>query len=427
MTPAIVSADDPSLQRFYRRGWDPPPEAVARVADILKSVRAQGDDALRRYSREFDYPEWEIADLRVPVPDLDEARRAIPGEVAHALELARERVEAFHRRQLPQAIEYVEEDGTEYAFCYRPLGSVAAYVPAGSAPLPSTVVMTVTPAKLAGVERIAVFSPLGRDGRIAAAILFACALCGADEIYAIGGAQAIAAAAFGTASVAPVQKIVGPGNLWVTEAKRQVAGFCAIDGLAGPSEVLVVADGAANPDYAVGELLAQAEHDPQARVAIVSESREFLETCAGRITQSAQQRLPRAAVIEAVLANGTALIHARNREEVFHAIESFAPEHLALLVQEPGAYLGRIRSAGAVFCGAETPVACGDYLAGTNHVLPTSGAARFSSGLRTADFLRSFSVVRNSRSRMLGDAPVIAALAEFEGLAAHARTARMRA
>ncbi|MDP9017783.1 MAG: histidinol dehydrogenase, partial [Candidatus Eremiobacteraeota bacterium] len=293
--------------------------------------------------------------------------------------------------------------------------------------LPSSVLMAVVPAKIAGVRRVIVMTPPQRDGRVNPAVVYACALTGVDELYAVGGAQAIAAAAYGTPSIAAVDKIVGPGNTYVTEAKRQVFGACAIDGLAGPSEVLVVADPQARVEYVVGELLAQAEHDPLARVALVSENRAFLDSAAQLLEAFDCSTLERGEVIAAVLAANAYLIHAASRTEVYDVIARFAPEHLSLQVQSPEEYLPHIRHAGAVFMGADTPVAAGDYIAGTNHVLPTSGAARFSSGLRIADFLRTFSVVKYSSQRMQEDAYTLALLAEFEGLPQHANTARMRA
>jgi histidinol dehydrogenase len=287
--------------------------------------------------------------------------------------------------------------------------------------------MTVVPAKIAGVERVAVTTPPQRDGSIAAAILYACSLCGVDELYAVGGAQAIAALAFGTATVGAVDKIVGPGNVYVTEAKRQVFGVCGIDGLAGPSEVLVVCDAQARPEYVAGELLAQAEHDPLARVAAVSRDAAVLDAVAALLDGDFARATGRNAIVARVLDERTYLIHAANDAQVLDVIERFAPEHLSLQVADPWSLVPQIRRAGAIFVGENTPVAAGDYIAGTNHTLPTSGAARFASGLRTADFYRTMSVVENSRARMHADASLLAALADFEGLPAHARTARMRA
>ncbi len=421
------ASDRVALAGLYRGGWDPSDAVMDGVRAIIAAVRMRGDAALEEYTQRFDDPSADIGKLRVPIPMLETARKLIPPEVAAAIELARERVSAFHARQLREDIRYTDPDGTEYGFAYVPLQSIAAYVPGGSAPLPSSVVMTTVPAKIAGVERVIVLTPPQRSGGVHPAVLFACSLCGVDELYAVGGAQAIAAAAYGTASIAPVDKIVGPGNVWVTEAKRQVFGACAIDGLAGPSEVLVVADDAANSEYVVGELLAQAEHDPLARVAVVSESRTLLDACAQLLDQLDLATLPRGEIIAASIASGCWIIHAADREEIFSVIDRFAPEHLSLQVADPQAYLPRIRRAGAVFANAQTPVACGDYLAGTNHVLPTSGAARFSSGLSTSDFLRTYTIVANSDARMAADAQVLAAFAEYEGLSAHAQTARMRA
>jgi histidinol dehydrogenase len=427
MTLRMMPASDlAALGGLYRGGWEVPAEVSQRVAEIIAAVRARGDAALVEYSRAFDDPHYDFSKLRVPVPMHEQARTLVPHDIAEGLALARERVERFHRRQLRGDIEYTEDDGTRYAFRYRPFESIAAYVPGGTATLPSSVIMSVVPAKIAGVERIIVLTPPQRDGKIAPAVLFACWLCDVDELYAVGGAQAIAAAAYGTESLARVDKIVGPGNVWVTEAKRQVYGTCAIDGLAGPSEVLVVADETANVEFVVAELLAQAEHDPMARVAVVSESEPLLQACA-QLLDSMKFELPeRSEIIDSVLQHGTYLVHARDRREILEAIERFAPEHLSLQVGDPANYEPYLRRVGAVFVGARTPVASGDYIAGTNHVLPTSGAARFSSGLHTGDFLRTFSVVENSRERMREDAAVLAALAQFEGLPQHARSALMR-
>ena len=320
-----------------------------------------------------------------------------------------------------------EDDGSITALLVRPFGAIGAYVPGGTAVLPSSVLMTVVPAKIAGVSRVAVASPPQRDGSTHPAILFACALCGVDELYAVGGAQAIAALAYGTPTIAAVDKIVGPGNAFVTEAKRQVFGTCGIDGLAGPSEVLVVADASARPEYVAGELCAQAEHDPEARVAAVSDDRALLEAVATLLAGDFATAPGRSAIVERVLHDRAYLIHARNRDEILDVIDRFAPEHLSIQTRDPWALVPDIRRAGALFLGDDTPVAAGDYIAGSNHVLPTSGAGRFSSGLHTADFYRTMSLVENSRARMIADAAPLAALAEFEGLPAHARTARMRA
>lgn len=427
MTLTVVNAlDRQALAGLYRGGWDPPADVQAGVASIIAGVRRRGDAALVEYTRRFDDPTYDISKLRVPIPMFEQARTLVPHEIVEGLALSRERVEQFHRRQLHPDLEYADEDGTRYALRYRPLDSIAAYVPGGTAALPSSVIMSIVPAKIAGVSRTIVLTPPQRDGKIAPAVLFACWLCDVDELYAVGGAHAIAAAAYGTESIAPVDKIVGPGNVWVTEAKRQVYGACAIDGLAGPSEVLVVADETADPEFVVSELLAQAEHDPLARVAVVSESRELLDACMERLNGIDLTTLERGEIIGAVFERGTYLIHANKRKHVHRVVERFCPEHLSLQVADPENYLPHVKHAGAVFVGGQTPVASGDYLAGSNHVLPTSGAARFSSGLHTDDFMRTFSVVENSVERMAADAQTLADLAKFEGLPEHARSALLR-
>jgi histidinol dehydrogenase len=421
------ATDTAALRGLYAGGWDPPRAIVESVRAILEDVRSRGDEALVEYTRRWDFAEASPAAVRVEVPSLKEARLLIPIEIAAGLELARERIADFHARQLPEPIDYRADDSTRYAFLARPLAAIGAYVPGGSAPLPSTVLMTVMPAKVAGVERIVVVTPPQRDGRVNPAVLYACALTGVDELYAVGGAQAIAALAYGTATIAPVDKIVGPGNVYVTEAKRQVFGTCGIDGLAGPSEVLVVAESHADPELVAGEIVAQAEHDPLARVAAVSRDRALLERVAELLDGPFGRASGRDDIVSRVLDERAWLVHAESDHAILDVIERFAPEHLSLMVADPYAWVPKIRRAGAIFIGDDTPVAAGDYLAGTNHTLPTSGAGRFSSGLRTADYLRTMTLVENSRARMAADAEPLAALADFEGLPAHARTARMRA
>ncbi len=422
----VDAADEQALAPLYAGGWDAPRDVRDRVANILDDVRDRGDAAVVELTQRFDHPEASVATLRRDVPVRKNARGLVPEVIAAGLELARERITDYHARQKPAEIRYHTADASEYAFLSRPLHSIGAYVPGGSASLPSTVLMTVVPAKVAGVDRVVVATPPQRDGSINPAILYACSLCGVDELYAAGGAQAIGALAFGTATLRAVDKIVGPGNVYVTEAKRQVFGVCGIDGLAGPSEVLVVCDERARPEFVAGELIAQAEHDPLARVAAVSRDRAILAAVAALLTGDFARETGRGEIVQRVLDERTWLIHAGSENAVFEVIERFAPEHLSLQIADPWSLVPRIRRAGAIFIGDHTPVAAGDYIAGTNHTLPTSGASRFASGLRTADYYRTMSVVENSAQRMAADAETLAALAEFEGLPAHARTARMR-
>ncbi len=426
MIPILDAHDETGLLDLYAGGWDADPSVVARVTEILNDVRTFGDSALLEHTRTFDSRNAALETIRRPIPTLEEAAALLPADVAAGFRLARDRVAAFHERQLAQDIRHVDADGTVSGLLVRPLGAVGAYVPAGTAPLPSTVIMSVVPAKIAGVPRVVVATPPQSDGKIDPAILFACALCGADELYAMGGAQAIGALAYGTERVARVDKIVGPGNVWVTEAKRQVFGTCGIDGLAGPSEVLVVADASSKPEFVAGEMIAQAEHDPNARVATVSQDRKVLERVAELLDGPFATECGRGEIVDSVLASRAYLVHARDLATVLEVIDRFAPEHLSLQVRDPWSLVPMIARAGAIFIGNDTPVAAGDYIAGSNHVLPTSGAGRFSSGLRTADFYRTMSIIENSPARMQADAETLVALANFEGLPAHARTAWLR-
>jgi histidinol dehydrogenase len=395
---------------------------VKEVAEIIEQVRTRGDDAVIEYATRFDGGS-DGGRMRVPIPSLDAAAQRVSPEVRAALELAKARITRFHQRQRQPDIAYVEEDGSRYALHRRPLRSVAIYVPRSASP--SSVLMGGVPAKIAGVQRIAVLTPPSVDPSNAP-LLFACALAGVDEYYAVGGAHAVAAAAFGTASIVPVEKIVGRGGVWTTEAKRQVFGRCGIDCLSGPAEVLIVADDGANSEYVVGELLSQAERPGVTRLAVLSESRPLLEAVAQLIDTLDLRTLERSELITAAISEHCRLIAASTRDELFDVLNRFAPAYLCLQVRDASTYLDRIFAAGTVFVGDMTPLVSGDYLAGTNEVVPTSGTARFASSLSLADFTRSFSVVENSAERAASDAPMLASLAELEGLPHHAQTARMR-
>ncbi|TAM91957.1 histidinol dehydrogenase [bacterium] len=422
-----VSAGEAAAAGLYARGWEPPAQAVAAVRAIVDAVRERGDAALAEYTRRFDGAEL-ASGTRVSVPPYQEAKGLVSPEVAAAFELARARIVTFHERQRVQSQLQPEGDGSVSGWLVQPLRRVGLYVPGGSAVLSSSVLMNSIPAHVAGVAEIVVCSPPGRDGRLSDAVLFACALCPwITEVHAVGGAQAIAALAYGTQAIAPVEKIVGPGNVYVTEAKRQVYGTVGIDSLAGPSEVLVVADERARPEFVAGELLAQAEHDPRARVVAASPSRVLLDAVAALLEGSFARQTGRDEILEASLRDGTWLVDCASLDQAIEVANSFAPEHLSVQTSDPWRLLGRFRNAGAIFLGDWTPVAAGDYVAGSNHVLPTSGAARYASGLRVADFARTVSVVAYSRERMAHDAAPLAALADFEGLRAHARSARIRA
>ena len=419
----IPACDQAALAGVLDVGWSMPAALVDEVAAIIGDIDARGDDALLEQVRRFEGDAFELSDLRVPIPMLESARLPVPPEIAVALELEKERLSRFHRRQRQPDIEYVEEDGTRYALVRRPLRSVAVYASRSGAP--TSILMGAVPAKVAGVSRIVVLSPPGPTG-FSAAVLFACALCGVDELYAIGGATAVAAAALGTRSLPSVDKIVGRGGMWTTEAKRQVFGRCGVDALAGPPEVLVVADEGANSEYVVGELLSAAERPDVTRLAVLSESRPLLDAVAQLIDTLDLQTLERSEFVSKAILQDCRLIAASSRDELIDVLNRFAPAYLCLQVRDAWRYLERIFTAGTVFIGDATPLVSGEHLAGTNRVAPTSGTARFSSSLCLADFTRTLSVVENSADRMTTDARALAALADGDGLPNHAQAARMR-
>ncbi|MGA8385193.1 MAG: histidinol dehydrogenase [Candidatus Cybelea sp.] len=419
----IPACDQAALAGVLDVGWSMPAALVDEVAAIIGDIDARGDDALLEQARRLEGDAFELSDLRVPIPMLESARLPVPPEIAVALELEKERLSRFHRRQRQPDIEYVEEDGTRYALVRRPLRSVAVYASRSGAP--TSILMGAVPAKVAGVSRIVVLSPPGPTG-FSAAVLFACALCGVDELYAIGGATAVAAAALGTRSLPSVDKIVGRGGMWTTEAKRQVFGRCGVDALAGPPEVLVVADEGANSEYVVGELLSAAERPDVTRLAVLSESRPLLDAVAQLIDTLDLQTLERSEFVSKAILQDCRLIAASSRDELIDVLNRFAPAYLCLQVRDAWRYLERIFTAGTVFIGDATPLVSGEHLAGTNRVAPTSGTARFSSSLCLADFTRTLSVVENSADRMTTDARALAALADGDGLPNHAQAARMR-
>jgi len=418
----VAASDAAALTGLLDAGWSAPPEIVEEVAQIIAGVRARGDAALVEYTRRFDDPHFKGSKLRVAIPQLDDARSTVPREIATALELAKERASRFHERQRLPDVAYVEADGTRYALERRALASAAIYAARGDC---VAVVMGAVPAKIAGVARIVVLAPTS-EGGVSPAVLFACALCGVDELYAVGGAQAIAAAAFGTESIAPVQKIAGRGGVRTTEAKRQVFGRCGIDALAGPVEGLIVADDGASSEYVVGDLLALAERQGVTRLGVLSESRSLLEAVAQLVDTLDLQTVERREFVSKAVFEQCRLIEARTRQELFETLNRFAPAYLCLQVRDASAYLDRINAAGTVLVGDMTPLAGAEYLAGSSHAVPTAGTARFASCLSPAEFTRTFSVVENTAERATADAGPLAFLAEYDGLPHHAHSARMR-
>jgi histidinol dehydrogenase len=397
------------------------PAVREAVRAILADVRERGDDAILDYTQRFDrVSASSLAELEVPLEEIQAAVRAIPQERADALRLARERIRAFHEKQLQKSWDYTEADGTKLGQRVTPLERVGLYVPGGKAAYPSSVLMNAIPAKVAGVRLLVMVSP--NPDKL---VLAAAALAGVDRVIAIGGAQAIAALAYGTQSVPRVDKIVGPGNVYVAEAKRQVFGQVGIDMLAGPSEILIISDGRTPADWVAMDLFSQAEHDESAQAILLSPDVRHLNAVQSSIERQLQAMPRRQTITASLLARG-ALIETRDLDEACALANRIAPEHLELLVADPEAWLPKLNNAGAIFLGRWSSEAIGDYCAGPNHVLPTSGTARFSSPLGVYDFQKRTSVISISEESAMALGRVAATLAEGEGLPAHARSAEMR-
>jgi histidinol dehydrogenase len=399
------------------------PDALARVATIVDEVRRRGDAALLEFTKRFDGVELGPEELRVPAAQW--AAGIPPPGLEAALAEAARRIEAFHRHQLPRSWWVRDEHGSLLGQQVTPVDRVGCYVPGGTAAYPSTVLMNLIPARVAGVRELVVASPPGADGRLNPAVLAAARLAGATEAYRMGGAQAVAALAYGTATVRPVDKIVGPGNLYVALAKRLVFGDVGVDLVAGPSEVVVVADRTAVADHVAADLLAQAEHDVLARAVCLTDDAALARAVAVAVERRCRA-LPRAAIAEAAVRAHGAVVVTRDLAEAVAIANRLAPEHLALAVADPFAWLGAIRHAGAIFLGADTPEVVGDYLAGPNHVLPTGATARFASGLSVEDFVKRSSVIHYTPEGLRAGWPHLRRLAEAEGLQGHAEAARVR-
>jgi histidinol dehydrogenase len=412
------------LERLVAAGREPPQDLRRDVEAILARVAAEGDAALIELSRRFDRVELEPQTLRVSADELDQALADCEPEVRVALEIAACRITAFHEQQLPQDLGWEDEQGVRLGLRWRPLDAVGLYVPGGTAAYPSSLLMNALPARIAGVGRIVMTVP-APDGRVSPLVLAAARIAGVDEVYRIGGAQAIAALAFGTETVAPVDKIVGPGNAWVAEAKRQVFGRVGIDLVAGPSEILVVADGAQDPEWIAADLLSQAEHDAVAQAILVTDSDRLADAVAAAVDRQLQA-LPRRAIAAASWRDFGAIIVLESLDRAPALVDRLAPEHLELLVADPDALAARIRHAGSIFLGPYTPEVIGDYVGGPNHVLPTGRTARFASGLSVFDFLKRTTLLGCSRQAFAALAPTATALAVAEGLDGHARAVTLR-
>ena len=398
---------------------------ITTVREILAQVRARGDDALLEYTRRFDTRNTvRAADLEIPTDRLQQALDTLPTHQREALEIAAARIRAYAERQKQESWCFTEADGTVLGQQVTPLDRVGLYVPGGKAAYPSSVLMNAIPAKVAGVPEIIMVAPTP-SGELNELVLAAAAVAGVDRVFTLGGAQAVAALAYGTATVPCVDKIVGPGNVYVAAAKRQVFGTVGIDMIAGPSEILVVCDGLTDPDWIAMDLFSQAEHDEDAQPILISPDAGFLE----QVLASIDHLLPsmeRRDIIEASLTRRAALIQVRDLVEATQVVNFIAPEHLELSVEKPEELLPLIRHAGAIFMGRHTPEALGDYCAGPNHVLPTSRTARFSSPLGVYDFQKRSSLINCSRAGAATLGHTASILARGEGLTAHARSAEDR-
>ncbi len=398
-------------------------EEESRVAAILEQVRQEGDRALLELTERFDGIRPEP--LRVSAEQLRQAWETTSPELQEALQLAHERILRFHRAQLPQDLALEGPHGERLGRRWRPVERAGLYVPGGRASYPSTVLMNAVPAQVAGVERLVMVTPPGPDGLPNPTVLAAAHLAGISEVYRIGGAQAIAALAWGTETIPRVDVISGPGNLWVTLAKKAVYGRVGIDSLAGPSEVLVIADHTARADQVAADLMAQAEHDPLAAAILITTSEELAAAVPAAIAAQLQDH-PRAAITRTALEDWGLIVVTDDLAEAASLSDRFAPEHLELLVEEPETLAERIHHAGAIFLGPWTPEAVGDYLAGPNHTLPTSGTARFAGALSVETFLRHTSLIGFNRAALEATAPAVLRLAESEGLHSHAESVRRR-
>jgi len=420
-----ASADFSSLfNTFLHAKRDSAEEVDSAVRAIIDDVRRRGDQALIDCTRRFDRHNIAPNGLNLDANIVEAALARCPPDILQALTFARDRIHRHHLRQKPQDDLYTDEEGVELGSRWTAIEAVGLYVPGGTASYPSSVLMNAVPAKVAGVERIVMTVP-APDGVLNPLVLAAAALAGVDEIYQVGGAQAIAALAFGTETIAPVAKIVGPGNAYVAAAKRHVFGIVGIDMVAGPSEVLIVADSGNDPDWLAADLLAQAEHDKAAQAILITDD-AALADAVGEAVERQLARLPRGEIAAASWRDFGAIIVVRELDDCVALIDRIAPEHLELAVADPDGLARRVRNAGAIFLGAHTPEALGDYVAGSNHVLPTAGSARFASGLSVIDFMKRTSLLRCSAEGLRALAPAARILAEAEGLAAHARSLTVR-
>jgi len=396
----------------------------AAVADIIADVRNRGDEAVCDYTNRFDRLGIDASGMAVSAAEVDAAVADIDAGLLKSLELAAKRIRAYHEKQMPADERYTDESGVELGWRWRAVSAAGLYVPGGLASYPSSVLMNAIPAKVAGVERLVMVVPTP-DNKMNPLVLAAARIAGVDEIYRIGGAQAIAALAYGTETIKPVDKIVGPGNAFVAAAKRRVFGQVGIDMIAGPSEILVVADSSNDPSWVAADLLSQAEHDPVAQSILITDDANFADQVQVAI-DAHLEKLPRAEIAGASWRDFGAIVLVENLSQAPALVDRIAPEHLELAVDDPDALAEDIHHAGAIFLGRYTPEAIGDYVAGPNHVLPTARSARFSSGLGVLDFIKRSSLIKCTPESLAKIGPAAIALAESEGLQAHGLSVAIR-
>jgi histidinol dehydrogenase len=430
MKPRVLKSGTPEFRRFLaaiiaRRGGEDGSRIDAAVADIIADVRKRGDAALIDYTEKFDRVKLTPKTLRVSRNELRDALAQLPKADRRALELAARRIASFHRRTIEKPFSYTDNLGMRLGQMVRPLDRVGIYVPGGMGAYPSSVLMNAIPARVAGVREIVMVSPPSAESE-RPEVMAAAAIAGVDEFYRVGGAHAVAALAYGTSRIAPVDKIVGPGNAYVQAAKRMVYGIVDIDKMAGPSEVLVIADDSAHPAWVAADLIAQAEHGSGDESALMlTPSQKLVDAVSDAIVEALAD-LPRARAVEQVLAKRGALILVRDLAEAFELANIIAPEHLELEIRNPARWLPKVKAAGAVFLGPLSPAPLGDYLAGPNHVLPTGGSARFASPLGAYDFLKRTSIIEASPNALRKLGPTVARLARMEGFEGHARAMEIR-
>ncbi len=416
----IVEAGNFSTRRDVENGTEAQRKAVLAILD---KVKRDGDRAVLGFTKEFDG--IELHGMRVTAEEIKAADEQINPEVREAIREAAANIRDYHGRQMRQSWMTTKESGTMLGQIIRPLQRVGLYVPGGTAAYPSSVLMNAIPAQVAGVEEIVMLTPPDKNGGLNPGVLVAARELGIQEIYKIGGAQAIAALAYGTESIKPVDKIVGPGNIYVALAKREVFGIVDIDMVAGPSEIVVLADDTANPSYVAADLLSQAEHDRMASAVLVTASRRLADNVQQEVDRQLAE-LPRKEIAEAALRDYGAICLVENLEHGFAVVNRLAPEHLELMIEDPVGNLGKVKNAGAIFLGAYSSEPVGDYFAGPNHVLPTNGTARFSSPLNVDDFLKKSSLIAYSKSDLLANGSKMVTFARQEGLEAHARAIQVR-